>query len=145
VILAGRRINDRMGSYVADRVARLMMARGLPVVGSRILVLGLAFKENCPDLRNSKVLDVIATLREYNAVIEVWDPQIDIAEARRELTLEIHQSAPPAASYDAVILAVGHRDFAALGPEKIRAFGRNGAIFFDVKGVFAKHESDGRL
>jgi UDP-N-acetyl-D-glucosamine/UDP-N-acetyl-D-galactosamine dehydrogenase len=145
VILAGRRINDRMGSYVADRVARLMMARGFPVVGSRILVLGLAFKENCPDLRNSKVLDVIATLREYNAVIEAWDPQIDTAEARRELTLAIHESAPPLASYDAVILAVGHREFAELGPAKIRSFGRPKAVFFDVKGVFAKHESDGRL
>jgi UDP-N-acetyl-D-galactosamine dehydrogenase len=145
VILAGRRINDRMGAYVADRVARLMMARGFPVVGSRILVLGLAFKENCPDLRNSKVLDVIATLREYNAVIEAWDPQIDTAEARRELTLAIHESAPPLASYDAVILAVGHREFAELGPAKIRSFGRPKAVFFDVKGVFAKHESDGRL
>ncbi|WP_368911675.1 nucleotide sugar dehydrogenase [Taklimakanibacter deserti] len=145
VILAGRRINDRMGPYVADRVARLMMARGFPVVGSRILVLGLAFKENCPDLRNSKVIDVITTLREYNAVIEVWDPQIDVAEARSELKLDIHATAPPPASYDAVILAVAHREFAELGAEKIRAFGRPGAVFFDVKGVFAKHESDGRL
>jgi len=145
VILAGRRINDRMGPYVADRVARLMMARGFPVVGSRILVLGLAFKENCPDLRNSKVIDVITTLREYNAVIEVWDPQIDIAEAKTELKIDIHEAPPPSASYDAVILAVAHREFAELGAEKIRAFGRPGAVFFDVKGVFAKHESDGRL
>lgn len=145
VILAGRRINDRMGSYVADRVARLMMARGFPVVGSRILVLGLAFKENCPDLRNSKVIDVITTLREYNAVIEVWDPQIDVAEAKGELRLDVYETAPPPTSYDAVILAVGHREFAGLGAEKIRSFGRPGAVFFDVKGVFAKHESDGRL
>ena len=145
VILAGRRINDRMGAYVADRVARLMMARGFPVVGSRILMLGLAFKENCPDTRNSKVVDVIATLREYNATIEVWDPQIDAAEARDELKLSIHETIPPAASYDAVILAVAHREFTALGADKIRAFGRSGAVFFDVKGVFGKHESDGRL
>ncbi|MGE3873479.1 MAG: nucleotide sugar dehydrogenase [Parvibaculaceae bacterium] len=145
VILAGRRINDRMGPYVADRVARLMMARGFPVVGSRILVLGLAFKENCPDLRNSKVMDVIATLREYNAVIEAWDPQIDIPAARDELKLNIHAAPPPPASYDAVILAVGHRQFAELGARKIRGFGRPGAVFFDVKGIFEKHESDGRL
>lgn len=145
VILAGRRINDRMGPYVADRVARLMMARGFPVVGSRILVLGLTFKENCPDLRNSKVIDVITTLREYNARIEVWDPQVDIAEAQAELKLDIHKAAPPPASYDAVILAVGHREFAELGAEKVRSFGRSGAVFFDVKGVFAKHQSDGRL
>ena len=145
VILAGRRINDRMGPYVADRVARLMMARGFPVVASRILVLGLAFKENCSDLRNSKVVDVITTLREYNALIDVWDPQIDPAAARGELNLTIHETAPPAASYDAVILAVAHREFAELGAEKIRSFGRPGAIFFDVKGAFEKHESDGRL
>ncbi|MGE0004938.1 MAG: nucleotide sugar dehydrogenase [Parvibaculaceae bacterium] len=145
VILAGRRINDRMGPYVADRVARLMMARGFPVVGSRILVLGLAFKENCPDIRNSRVVDVIATLREYNARIDIWDPQVDAAEARDELNLAVHKEAPPPAAYEAIILAVAHREFAALGAEKLRSFGRPGAVFFDVKGVFAKHESDGRL
>ncbi len=145
VILAGRRINDRMGTYVADRVTRLMMQRGFPVVGSRILVLGLSFKENCPDLRNSKVVDVIETLREYNAKVEIWDPQVDSAEAKEELHCTIHESAPPTESYDAVILAVGHREFAEMGAAKIRAFGRPGAVFFDVKGVFAKHESDGRL
>jgi UDP-N-acetyl-D-galactosamine dehydrogenase len=145
VILAGRRINDRMGPYVADRVARLMMARGFPVVGSRILVLGLTFKENCPDLRNSKVMDVIATLRDYNAKVEVWDPQVDQAEAKAELKFAIRESAPPDENYDAVILAVGHKEFAEMGAERIRAFGRPGAVFFDVKGTFAKHESDGRL
>jgi UDP-N-acetyl-D-galactosamine dehydrogenase len=145
VILAGRRINDRMGPYVADRVARLMMARGFPVVRSRILVLGVAFKENCADLRNSKVLDVIATLQEYNAQIEIWDPQVDIIGAKRELRLPIHEGPPPSGTYDAVILAVAHREFAELGAERIRAFGRPGAVFFDVKGMFAKHESDGRL
>lgn len=145
VILAGRRINDQMGPYVANRVARLMMARSFPVVGSRILVLGLAFKENCPDLRNSKVMDVIATLREYNAEIEAWDPQIDTNAAKAELEFTILDAPPPVGRYDAVILAVGHREFAALGAEKLRAFGRPGAVFFDVKGTFAKHESDGRL
>lgn len=145
VILAGRRINDRMGTYVADRVTRLMMQRGFPVVGSRILVLGLSFKENCPDLRNSKVVDVIETLRDYNAKVEIWDPQVDSAEAKEELHCTIHESVPPTESYDAVILAVGHREFAEMGAAKIRAFGRPGAVFFDVKGVFAKHESDGRL
>ncbi len=97
VILAGRRINDRMGPYVAERVARLMMARGFAVVGSRILVLGVAFKENCPDLRNSKVLDVIATLREYNAEIEIWDPQVNLVEAKRELKLPLHGKRRPLA------------------------------------------------
>jgi UDP-N-acetyl-D-galactosamine dehydrogenase len=145
VILAGRRINDRMGPYVADRVARLMMARGFPVVGSRILVLGVTFKENCPDLRNSKVVDVITTLQEYNAEVEIWDPQVDVPDAKRELKFRLHETPPPSAAYDAVILAVAHREFAELGADRIRAFGRPNAVFFDVKGMFAKHQSDGRL
>jgi UDP-N-acetyl-D-galactosamine dehydrogenase len=105
----------------------------------------VAFKENCPDLRNSKVLDVIATLREYNAEIEIWDPQVNLVEAKRELKLPLHGEAPPSGAYDAVILAVAHREFGDLGARRIRDFGRPGAVFFDVKGVFAKHESDGRL
>jgi UDP-N-acetyl-D-galactosamine dehydrogenase len=145
VILAGRRINDRMGPYVADRVARLMMARGFPVVGSRILVLGVTFKENCPDLRNSKVVDVITTLQEYNAEVEIWDPQVDVPDAKRELKFRLHETPPPSSAYDAVILAVAHREFAELGADRIRAFGRPNAVFFDVKGMFAKHQSDGRL
>ena len=145
VILAGRRINDSMGQHVADRVARLMMKRGFPVVGSRVLIMGLSFKENCPDLRNSKVADVIDGLREYQAQIEVWDPWVDADEARREFGAEVGQSEPAQGCYDAVVLCVGHRQFAALGAERVRGFGRPHAVFFDVKGMFAKHESDGRL
>jgi len=145
VILAGRRINDGMGAHVADRVALRMMKKGFPVVGSRILVLGMTFKENCPDLRNSKVIDVIRRLEDYNATVEVWDPWINRADARREFGLEVEACEPPAGRYDAVILAVAHRDFAEMGAEKVRAFGRPGAVFFDVKGVFGKNESCERL
>ena len=145
VVLAGRRINDGMGHYVADRVARLMMRRGFPVVGSRVLILGLTFKENCPDLRNSKVVDLIRAMKEYNAEIEVWDPWIDREEARHEYDLETETGEPAAGRYDAVVMAVGHREFAAMGAAKVRSFGRPGAVFFDVKGLFAKTESDGRL
>jgi UDP-N-acetyl-D-glucosamine/UDP-N-acetyl-D-galactosamine dehydrogenase len=145
VILSGRRINDGMGAYVADRVARQMMKRGFPVVGSRILVMGLTFKENCPDLRNSKVIDLIKGLREYNAQIEVWDPWVDRNEARHEFELEVEAAKPASGRYDAVIMAVSHREFAAMGAEKVRAFGRPGAVFFDVKGLFNKADSDGRL
>ena len=145
VILAGRRINDGMGAHVADRVARLMMKRGFPVVGSRILVMGLSFKENCPDLRNSKVIDLIRGLEEYNAQIEVWDPWADAEEARHEFGLEIEASEPARGRYDAVVMAVGHREFAAMGAKRVRAFGRPGAVFFDLKGVFEKQASDGRL
>lgn len=145
VILAGRRINDGMGSHVADRVALLMMGKGFPVVGSRILVLGLTFKENCPDLRNSKVIDVISRLKEYHAQIEVWDPWVDRDEAQHEYGLITETGAPAIGRYDAVVMAVGHREFQSMGADRIRAFGRPGAVFFDVKSVFDKYESDGRL
>jgi UDP-N-acetyl-D-glucosamine/UDP-N-acetyl-D-galactosamine dehydrogenase len=145
VILAGRRINDGMGSHVANRVARLMMKKGFPVVGSRILVMGLTFKENCPDVRNSKVIDLIRGLKEYQAQIEVWDPWVDRDKACHEFGLKLETGEPPVGRYDAVVMAVGHSAFAAMGPDNVRAFGRPGAVFFDVKGVFAQDETDGRL
>jgi UDP-N-acetyl-D-glucosamine/UDP-N-acetyl-D-galactosamine dehydrogenase len=145
VILAGRRINDNMGPHVADRVARLMMKNGFPVVGSRILIMGLTFKENCPDIRNSKVIDVVRGLRDFNAKVDVWDPWVNVMDARHEYGLELVSAEPPVGAYDGVVMAVGHREFAAMGPGKVRAFGKPGAVFFDVKGVFGKHESDGRL
>ncbi|MFZ1110087.1 MAG: nucleotide sugar dehydrogenase [Rhodomicrobium sp.] len=145
VILAGRRINDGMGSFVADRVARLMMKRGFPVVGSRILVMGLTFKENCPDLRNSKAFDVIQGLRDYNAQIEAWDPWVDAEEANRELGIDIERHEPARGRYDAVVMAVAHREFVAMGAKRVRALGRPGSVFFDLKGVFERRESDGRL
>jgi UDP-N-acetyl-D-galactosamine dehydrogenase len=145
VILAGRRINDGMGSFVADRVARLMMKRGFPVVGSRILVMGLTFKENCPDLRNSKAFDVIQGLRDYNAQIEAWDPWVDAEEANRELGIDIERHEPARGRYDAVVMAVAHREFEAMGAKRVRALGRPGSVFFDLKGVFERRESDGRL
>jgi UDP-N-acetyl-D-galactosamine dehydrogenase len=145
VILAGRRINDRMGSVVADRVIRLMLRRGFPVAGSRVLVMGLAFKENCPDLRNSRVIDVIETLRDYSAKVDVWDPLVDREEARAELGIELLPGRPEEADYDAIVLAVGHVEFAAMGAAAIRALGREEAVFFDVKSVFDVDASDGRL
>jgi UDP-N-acetyl-D-galactosamine dehydrogenase len=145
IILAGRRINDRMGGHVVERVARLMMKNRLPVVGSRVLVMGLAFKENCPDVRNTRVIDIVRGLAELNADVDVWDPWVDPATAQREFGLEILTTAPQEGRYDAIILAVAHRDFADLGAAWLRARGRPGAVVFDVKSVFAKHDSDGRL
>lgn len=146
VILAGRRINDSMAGHVADRVARAMMKNGFPVVGSRILVLGLSFKENCPDIRNSKVVDVIAGLRDYNAVVDIFDPWVDPSDAKHEYNLDLLGALPDApAQYDGVVVTVGHREFHALGPEKIRSMCKKDGILFDVKGIFAKSFSDGRL
>ncbi|MBV0913482.1 nucleotide sugar dehydrogenase [Rhodobacteraceae bacterium ASV31] len=145
VILSGRRINDAMGRHVADRLARTMMHRAFPVVGSRILVMGLTFKENCPDLRNSRVIDVIEALRDYNAQVDVWDSWADGAEARREFGFDMLTGPPEAGQYDAILLAVPHRDFVAMGAEALRAFGREGAVLFDLKSAFDKSASDGRL
>ena len=145
VILAGRRINDSMGAQVAQRVARLMMKRGFPVVGGRILVMGLSFKENCPDLRNSKVVDVISGLKEYNAEVDVFDPWVSLVEAEHEYGVRCLTGAPEQGRYDGVVVAVGHEQFRQMGARTIRSFGRENAVFFDVKGVFDKHESDGRL
>jgi UDP-N-acetyl-D-galactosamine dehydrogenase len=145
VILAGRRINDGMGTYVADRVARLMMHSGFPVVGSRILVLGLTFKENCPDLRNSKVADVIKGLRDFHALVDVHDPWADPDDAEEEYGLHPLRELPASGDYDAIVVAVAHKAYAELGSARIRQLGRPGALLFDVKGLFAKEETDGRL
>jgi UDP-N-acetyl-D-galactosamine dehydrogenase len=134
-----------MGAYVVDRVMRLMLGRGLPVGGARVLVMGLAFKENCPDLRNSRAIDVVRGFADLHAAVEVWDPWVDRDEARRAYGLEPLAGAPQAGVYDAIVVTVAHRDFAALGAEAVRRFGRPGAVLFDVKGVFGKADSDGRL
>lgn len=145
VILAGRRINDGMGRYVADQVARLMMKRGFPVVGSRILVMGLAFKENCPDIRNSKAIDIVRELKQFNAEIDVWDPWISAETCRDEADLDRLSGPPAPGAYDAVVVAVAHREFVEAGAAGVRALGKDGAVIYDVKGIFPKGETDGRL
>jgi UDP-N-acetyl-D-galactosamine dehydrogenase len=144
VILAGRRINDGMGGFVAGQVLKLMAQRRIGIAGSRVLVLGLAFKENCPDLRNTRVVDIVSELRQFHAEVDVFDPWVDAAEARHEYGLEL-VDAPQAGSYDAVIVAVGHREFAALGAAGLRALGKPGAVLYDVKYVLPRADVDGRL
>jgi UDP-N-acetyl-D-galactosamine dehydrogenase len=144
VILAGREINDGMGAYVAGRVADLMTAAGIAPAGARVLVLGLAFKENCPDLRNTKVVEVVAGLRQRGLAVDVHDPWVDPAAARHEYGLDL-TAAPAAADYDAVVLAVAHKEFRDLGAAGVRAFGKPGAVLYDVKSVFARQDVDGRL
>lgn len=144
VILAGRRINDAMGAYVAERVVRLMAQRGISAVGARVLVLGFAFKENCPDVRNTRVIDIVRTLAEFGAAPDVFDPLVDRAEAEHEYGLKLLER-PDRAAYDAVILAAPHREFLTLGPEGLRAFGRTGAVLYDVKSALPKSAVDDRL
>jgi UDP-N-acetyl-D-galactosamine dehydrogenase len=141
VILAGRRINDGMGSHVARRTAKLMAQRNLQTTQSNILVLGLAFKENCPDVRNTRVVDIVAELRSYNANVHIHDPWVNADEARHEYGLELIAQ-PEAGKYDAIILAVSHREFIALGAEGIRAFGKPDAVLFDVKRALPRQSVD---
>jgi UDP-N-acetyl-D-galactosamine dehydrogenase len=118
--------------------------KGINPVHARILVLGLAFKENCPDLRNTRVVEIVHALRGYNTEVDVFDPWVDAAEARHEYGLEL-VDAPAAGAYDAIIVAVGHRQFAALGSAGIRAFGKPSSVLYDVKYVLPRAEVDGRL
>ncbi|WP_334178700.1 Vi polysaccharide biosynthesis UDP-N-acetylglucosamine C-6 dehydrogenase TviB [Pseudoxanthomonas sp.] len=141
VILAGRRINDGMGSHVARRVAKLMARQNLPTAGAKVLVLGLAFKENCPDVRNTRVVDIVNELRSYNAQVDVHDPWVDADEARHEYGLDL-VAEPLAGHYDAVILAVAHREFTERGAAGVRALGKPGAVVFDVKRTLPRDAVD---
>jgi UDP-N-acetyl-D-galactosamine dehydrogenase len=144
MILAGRRINDGMGAYVAQEVVKLMTERRIMVGGSKILILGLAFKENCPDLRNSKVVDIVNELKRFDAKVDVYDPWIDNDGAYREYGLRPIGS-PRTARYDAIVLAVGHDEFKAMGATRIRRWARKTHVLYDVKYIFSSHQSDGRL
>ena len=145
VILAGRRTNDGMGGYVADQVIKLMVRKGINPVQARILILGLAFKENCPDLRNTRVVDIVQALQAYNARVDVFDPWVDAAEARHEYGLS-PVAAPEQGAYDAIVLAVGHDQFRALGGQGVRGFGKpDTSVVYDVKYVLPRDAVDGRL
>ena len=144
VILAGRRTNDSMGPYVASEVVRLMVRKDINPVRARVLILGLAFKENCPDLRNTRVVDIVQALRSYNAVVDIHDPWVDPVEAEREYAI-VPIDRPEAAAYDAVIVAVGHDEFRKLSAEGVRAFGKPESVVYDVKSVFPRNAVDGRL
>ncbi len=144
VILAGRRINDGMGAYVAGQLIKAMLKKRLQIENARVLVLGLAFKENCPDLRNTRVVDVIAELKEYGVVVDVHDPWVSSESAQQEYGFALTQ-APEAGAYDAVILAVAHKEFIEAGVEPIRRFGKDDHVFYDMKSVFSVADSDLRL
>ncbi|HEY0504627.1 MAG TPA: Vi polysaccharide biosynthesis UDP-N-acetylglucosamine C-6 dehydrogenase TviB [Lysobacter sp.] len=144
VILAGRRTNDGMGAYIASEVVRLMVRKGINPVRARILILGLAFKENCPDLRNTRVVDIVHALRGYNAQVDVHDPWVDADGARHEYGIDPVRS-PAAGEYDAVIVAVAHREFAELGAGGVRALGKPVSVVYDVKYVLPRDAVDGRL
>ena len=140
IILAGRRMNDGMGEYVAHQVIKLMIKKGIQVLGAEILILGFTFKENCPDVRNTKVIDIYKTLTEYNVNISVYDPWADPFVAKKEYAIQITNHLPNQ-KFDAIILAVAHDQFRDLNIEKMKT---TNAILFDVKGILRK-ECDGKL
>lgn len=145
LILAGRRLNDRMGAYVAAQLIKRMIAKNIHPAGSRVLVMGLTFKENCPDLRNTRVIDIINELEEYGVSVDVYDPWVDPNEARGTLGL-VPIPQPADGAYSAVILAVSHSKFVDMGSETIRQFGiESGSVFCDLKSAFSADQSDMRL
>ena len=144
VILAGRRINDGMGAYVASQLVKAMLKRRVHVDGARVLILGLTFKENCPDLRNTRVVDVVAELQDYGVHVDVHDPWVDAADVQQEYGLAL-VTTPEPEDYDGVILAVAHDSYREAGAAALRGYGRPGHVFCDLKSVFARDESDLRL
>lgn len=134
IILAGRRINDGMGRYVVSQLVKTMIRKRIQVDGARILVMGLAFKENCPDLRNTRVIDILDELQSYGANVDVYDPWVDAEEALEEYGIEL-TSTPSAGAYDAIILAVAHREFRELGASGVRALARTDHVIYDIKNV----------
>ncbi|MGP5103030.1 Vi polysaccharide biosynthesis UDP-N-acetylglucosamine C-6 dehydrogenase TviB [Psychrobacter celer] len=144
IILAGRRLNDSMAEYVVTQLVKTMIKKRIQVEGAKVLVLGLSFKENCPDVRNTKVIDIVHELEEYNIEVDVYDPWVDKAEAEREYNVT-PISKPAMNNYDGIILAVAHNEFVELGVEQIRAFGKNEHVLYDLKYVFTKEDTDIRL
>ncbi|MEX2494960.1 MAG: Vi polysaccharide biosynthesis UDP-N-acetylglucosamine C-6 dehydrogenase TviB [Woeseia sp.] len=144
MILAGRRINDNMSIYIATRIIKLMLSKGLQPLNARVLVLGLTFKENCPDVRNTKVVDIVKELASYGTSVDVHDPWVDPAEAKAEYGIDLVLE-PEKECYDVVVVAVAHNEFKAMGMEGIRAYGNGNSVVYDVKYLLPSGQSDDRL
>lgn len=140
IILAGRRTNDEMGVFIAHKLIKLMIHKGHTIKGSSVLVLGITFKENCPDIRNSRVIDVIRELQDFGINVDVYDPWADPKEVKREYGLELVKTLPPLANYDAIVLAVAHDEF-----KKMQLKKNNNQVLFDIKGILDKSLVDKRL
>jgi UDP-N-acetyl-D-galactosamine dehydrogenase len=142
IILAGRRLNDNMGIYAANRTIKLMIHKGHTIAGSRVLVLGITFKENCPDIRNSRVIDVIHELQDFGCRVDVFDPWANPEEVKHEYGVEMIPSIEGKPAYDAIVFAVSHNEFREMSFDKLR---KTDTVFFDIKGVVDKSIVDGRL
>ncbi len=144
MILAGRRINDDMGFYIASAVIKRMIKKSIHVIGAKILVMGLTFKENCPDLRNTRVIDIIQELESYGAKIDVYDPWVDMEEAQQMYKINMVEQ-PEKSKYDTVILAVSHKQFIDMGVEAIQALTKTNGVIYDIKSILPTDIVDERL
>jgi UDP-N-acetyl-D-galactosamine dehydrogenase len=144
IILAGRRLNDSMGAYVVSQLVKAMLKQRIHVDGARVLIMGLAFKENCPDLRNTRIVDIVRELSEYNIAVDVYDPWVSAGEAEHEYGIK-PIDAPIENTYDAVVLAVAHNEFRSMGVAKIRALGKSKHVLYDLKYLLERGQSDIRL
>jgi UDP-N-acetyl-D-glucosamine/UDP-N-acetyl-D-galactosamine dehydrogenase len=144
MILAGRRLNDDMGHYIAATVIKKMVRKGIDTASSRILVMGLTFKENCPDLRNTRVTDIISEFTEYGIAVDIYDPWADPFEAKKEYGLTLIQEIQ-SNTYGAVVLAVAHRQFAEIPIARLRSFCKEKSVIYDVKSLFPRDQVDGCL
>lgn len=144
IILAGRRLNDGMGQYVVARLVKKMLGQNIAINVAKVLIMGVTFKENCPDIRNSKVIDVVRELQTYNIKFDIFDPLASHEEVQNEYNLELI-SYPDYNAYDAIVLAVSHTEFREFGVEKIRVFGRDNHVLYDLKYIFSPDQSDLRL
>jgi UDP-N-acetyl-D-galactosamine dehydrogenase len=144
IILSGRRINDGMGKYVVSQVVKLMLKKRIHVQQAKVLMMGLTFKEDCPDLRNTRVIDMIQEFADYGAIVDVYDPWVDKQQAKHEYDISPIES-PQAGQYDAIVVAVAHEQFKKMGVEKIRALAKENAVIFDIKYILPADAVDGRL
>lgn len=144
IILAGRRLNDNMGSYAVDQISKLMIKKRIHIVDANILIMGLTFKENCPDLRNSKIIDLIEGFRDFNCNIDVYDPWADKSEALKEYGVELI-GAPFSEKYDAIVLAVNHDQFKDLTLDQLKSYGKENHVLYDIKYLLSSNQVDGRL
>ncbi len=144
IILAGRRLNDSMGAYIVTQLVKAMTRRGLQVAGARVLIMGLTFKENCPDIRNTRVVDIVEELKDYRAQTDIIDPWADGALTQQEYGIELVQN-PEFGVYDAIIIAVAHYQFKNMGPSTIRSFGKSEHVLYDLKYLLPVDASDLRL
>lgn len=145
ILLACRRINDAMGKHVAGEIIKLMIYKGHAIAGASILVLGFTFKENCGDLRNTRVIDLVRELEGFSAKVDIYDPWANIAEAKLEYGIDLLNSIPEIGVYDALVVAVAHDQFKVMGIDRLSLLANDRAVIYDIKGIFPKNKVDGRL